>query len=46
MLARAEPLFRRLGVTGTAVVVRIMGLLLSAIAVQFVVEGLREAFAA
>lgn len=43
LLARAEGLFRRLGVTGTAVVVRIMGLLLSAVAVQFVVQGVREA---
>jgi multiple antibiotic resistance protein len=46
LLSNAGPLFRRLGVTGTTVAVRIMGLLLSAIAVQFVVRGLQEALAA
>ena len=43
LLARSETLFRRLGVTGTTVVTRIMGLLLSAVAVQFVILGAREA---
>jgi multiple antibiotic resistance protein len=45
LLARSDLVFKRLGVSGTAVVVRIMGLLLSAMAVQFVVRGVREAMA-
>lgn len=40
----AQPLFRRLGVTGTRVVTRIMGMVLLAIAVEFVVQGVNRAF--
>lgn len=43
ILARSDYLFKILGRTGTRVVVRIMGLLLSAIAVQFVMTGIEEA---
>lgn len=41
----AQPLFHRLGVTGTRVVTRIMGMVLLAIAVEFVVQGVSRAFA-
>jgi multiple antibiotic resistance protein len=37
-----EPLLRRLGKTGVRVITRIMGLLLAAVAVQFVLTGVRE----
>ena len=40
----ARPLFDRLGVTGTRVVTRIMGMLLLAIAVEFMVQGIIRAF--
>lgn len=43
VLSRAAALYQFLGPAGTKVVTRIMGLLLSAIAVQFVVAGIREA---
>jgi multiple antibiotic resistance protein len=42
-LRLAEPLFRLLGRTGIQVLGRILGLLLAAIAVQFVLNGLRAA---
>ena len=38
-----EPLMGRLGKTGVRVVTRIMGLLLAAVAVQFVLSGVKEA---
>lgn len=43
ILSRAAYIFRFLGQIGTRVVVRVMGLLLSAIAVQFVITGIKEA---
>jgi multiple antibiotic resistance protein len=44
-LRAAEWLVRRMGQTGIRVMTRIMGLLLAAIAVQFVITGAREALA-
>jgi len=41
----AHPLFGRLGVTGTRVLTRIMGMLLLAIAVEFIVQGVSRSFA-
>jgi multiple antibiotic resistance protein len=41
-----EPLLTRLGKTGVRVVTRIMGLLLAAVAVQFVLSGVKEALVA
>ena len=43
ILSRSEKAFEILGKTGTMVIVRIMGLLLAAIAVQFVITGVEEA---
>lgn len=43
ILSRSERAFEILGKTGTMVIVRIMGLLLAAIAVQFVMTGIEEA---
>lgn len=43
ILSRSEKLFEKLGHTGTMVIVRIMGLLLAAIAIQFVITGIRDA---
>jgi multiple antibiotic resistance protein len=42
-LLLAEPLHRRLGRTGIHVLSRVLGLILAAIAVQFVLDGLRAA---
>jgi multiple antibiotic resistance protein len=44
VLQLGEPLFDRLGKTGIRVMTRIMGLILAAIAVQFVISGIKEAF--
>jgi multiple antibiotic resistance protein len=43
-LRLGESLLQRLGKTGIRVVTRIMGLILAAVAVQFVFSGVREAF--
>ena len=44
-LRAAERLVLRMGQTGIRVMTRLMGLLLAAIAVQFVITGVREAMA-
>ncbi len=41
----AHPLFKHLGLTGTRVLTRIMGMLLLAIAVEFIVKGIIRSFA-
>ncbi len=43
ILSKSEKIFNRLGHTGTMVIVRIMGLLLATIAVQFIITGVGEA---
>lgn len=43
ILSRSEKVFDSLGHTGTMVIVRIMGLLLAAIAIQFMIIGIEEA---
>lgn len=43
ILSRSEKAFEILGHTGTMVIVRIMGLLLAAISIQFVITGIEEA---
>lgn len=43
IISRSEQVFEALGYTGTRVIVRIMGLLLAAIAVQFIINGIGEA---
>ncbi len=40
----AHPLFGRLGVTGTRILTRIMGMLLLAIAVEFILQGVATTF--
>lgn len=43
-LRLAEPIGRKMGLTGLNIVTRIMGLLLSAIGVQMIAEGLKQIF--
>jgi membrane protein, MarC family len=43
-LTIAEPLNRFLGVTGRALLTRLLGVLLAALSVQFVVDGVKSAF--
>lgn len=40
----ANPLFNKLGVTGTRIATRIMGMILLAIAVEFIVKGIASSF--
>jgi len=42
----AHPIFERLGVTGTRVLTRVMGMLLLAIAIEFVVQGVLQSLPA
>ncbi len=44
ILSRSWLVFRYLGKTGTTVAIRIMGLMLLSVAMQFIVTGLGEAF--
>ncbi len=44
VLRNSDLIFKRIGRTGTKVFSRIMGLLLAAIAVQFVADGIKDLF--
>ena len=44
ILSQSRAVFKYLGKTGTLVAIRIMGLMLLSVAVQFVIEGINEAF--
>ncbi len=43
ILSKSNLIFRILGKTGTRVITRVMGLMLSAIAIQFILTGISEA---
>lgn len=45
MLCRAETLMRRLGALGSAIVTRIMGLVLAFLSVQYAIDGIRAVMA-
>jgi multiple antibiotic resistance protein len=44
ILSRSGAIVRFFGKTGTKVAIRIMGLMLLSIAMQFIIDGLSEAF--